>query len=59
MYCIYMFHADLQQRLQDIWTKHYKTQMSHEKNPRTFHYTDCFIGIGILIMVCYNPHLTV
>ena len=31
MYCIYMLHADLQQRLQDIWTKHYKTQMSHEK----------------------------
>ena len=26
------------------------------KNPLTFHYTDGFIGI--LIMVYYNPHIT-
>ena len=32
-------------------------QMSHEKNPLTFHYTGCLIGIGILIMVHYNPHI--
>ncbi len=30
--------------------------MSHEKNPLTFHYTGCLIGI--LIMVYYNPHIT-
>ena len=30
--------------------------VSHEKNPLTFHCTDCLIGI--LIMVYYNPHVT-
>ncbi len=30
--------------------------MSHEKNPLTFHYTGCLIGI--LIMAYYNPHIT-
>ena len=29
--------------------------MSHEKNPLTFHYTVCLIGI--LVMVYYNPHI--
>ena len=32
-------------------------QVSHEKNPLTFHYAGC--SIGILIIVQYNPHLTV
>ena len=31
-------------------------QLSHEKNPLTFHYTGCLIGI--LIIVYYNPHIT-
>ena len=31
-------------------------QMSHEKNPLTFHYTGWLIGI--LIMVYYNPYIT-
>ena len=30
--------------------------MSHEKNPPTFHYTGCLIGI--LTMVYCNPHIT-
>ena len=30
--------------------------MSHEKNPPTFHYTGWLIGI--LIMVYYNPYIT-
>ncbi len=30
--------------------------LSHEKNPLTFHYTGCLIGI--LIMVYYNPYIT-
>ena len=29
--------------------------LSQEKNPRTFHYTGCLIGI--LTMVDYNPHI--
>ena len=35
------------------WFAVYATQLSHEKNPLTFHYTGCLIGI--LIMVYYNP----
>ncbi len=31
-------------------------QMSHEKNPPTFHYTGWLIGI--LTMVYYNPNIT-
>ena len=31
-------------------------QLSHEKSPLTFHYTGCLIGL--LIMACYNPHIT-
>ncbi len=31
-------------------------QMSHEKNPPTFHYTGWLIGI--LIMAYYNPYIT-
>ncbi len=43
-------------------TKSFKTQtswtlqMSHEKNPLTFHYSGCLIGI--LILAFYNPHKT-
>ena len=33
-----------------------KRQLSHEKNPPTFHYTGWLIGI--LIMVYYNPYIT-
>ena len=33
-----------------------KTQMSHEKNGLTFHYTGCCIGITT--MVYYNPRTT-
>ena len=36
--------------------KELQSQMSHEKNPLTFHYTGCLIEI--LIMVYYNPHIT-
>ncbi len=32
-----------------------RTHLSHEKNPLTFHYTGCLIGI--LIMVYCNPHI--
>ena len=39
-----------------IITIPYRIHVSHKKKPPTFHYTGCFIGI--LIMVCYNPHLT-
>ena len=36
-----------------------KRHMSHEKNPFTFHYTGCLIGIlMILIMTHHNPHIT-
>ena len=36
-----------------------KRRMSHEKNPFTFHYTGCLIGIlMILIMTHHNPHIT-
>ena len=31
-------------------------QLSHEKNPPTFHYTGWLIGI--LILVYYNPYIT-
>ena len=34
-----------------------KNNLSHEKNPPTFHYTGCLIGI-LIIMVCYNPYIT-
>ena len=33
----------------------YNSQMSHEKNPPTLHYTGGLIGI--FIMVYYNPYL--
>ena len=32
------------------------SQLSHEKNPPTFHHTGCLIGI--LILVYYNPYIT-
>ncbi len=32
-----------------------QTHLSYEKNPLTFHYTGCLIGI--LIMVYYSPHM--
>ena len=41
----------------NLWEFHITNfQMSHVKNPPTFHYTGCLIGI--LIMVYYNPHIT-
>ena len=33
----------------------HRGHLSHEKNPLTFHYTGCLIGI--LIMVYCNPHI--
>ena len=36
--------------------KKHQTELSHEKNPPTFHYTGWLIGI--LIMVYYNPYIT-
>ncbi len=55
----------LQKVLQLIWSfffrrtfvKACKNNLSHEKNPPTFHYTGCLIGI-LIIMVCYNPYIT-
>ena len=32
-----------------------KNDMSHEKNPLTFHYTGCLMGL--LIVAYYNPHI--
>ena len=37
-------------------SKSLSTQLSNEKNPPTFHYTGCLIGI--LIMAYYNLHIT-
>ena len=33
-------------------------QESYEKNLPTFHYTSCFMVIGILIMAYYNSHIS-
>ena len=46
-------------RLEAIHIRNYMqslNNMSHEKNPPTFHYTGWLIGI--LIMVYYNPYIT-
>ncbi len=43
-------------QLEPIFLKHSISQLSHEKNPPTFHYTGWLIGI--LVMVYYNPYIT-
>ena len=37
-------------------TRESGSHLSHEKNPPTFHYTGCLIGI--LILAYYNPYIT-
>lgn len=43
----------------EIWQKWgYDFSWATEKKPLTFRYTGCLIGIGILVMVYYSPHMT-
>ncbi len=45
----------LSKRRMNMSPKRGENEMSHEKNPLTFHYTGWLIGI--LIMVYYNPYI--
>ena len=51
---LHVTHAEINEK--KVTQKDHISQMSHEKNPLTFHFTGCLMGL--LIMAYYNPHIT-